>query len=61
MAITKLKQVGDWGVIREQLARLPRPVGRPRIIVGLLTGDDIAAIGEAATEPQARTSGKQSR
>jgi hypothetical protein len=61
MAITKLKQIGDWGVTQDQLAPVRRPVGRPRIIVGLLTGDDAAEIGDSPGAKSGRGSGEPGR
>lgn len=62
MAITKLQRIGAWGVTREQLARIPRSVGRPRIIVGLLTGDAVVGPTEApVTDREDGSPGKTGR
>ncbi len=58
MAITKHMQNTNWGATTEA-TRTPRPVGRPRIIVGLLTGDEV--VDAPAGDRSDRGAGKPGR
>ena len=45
MSITKLKTVGQWGSLANDLTQVGTQLGRRRVITGMLTGSD----GLAAT------------
>lgn len=53
MTITKLKAVGQWGALSNDLTHVGATLGGRRVITGMLTGSDglLGSSGHAASTP----------